>query len=257
MGCSTRIVVQRKSDRDTVDLNLPDRVTRVRPYPQFARVNFWQPTADNRYRALLLKVDKRLSHRYQYLLSYTLSKSEDDSFQNVYGDRYGFFKQTYPGPADRRQRLVVSGIVQMPWGLQASLIGDFRSSLPMNPTSGIDINADGYAIDLPAAVTRFSGCRDLNLAAINTFRQSRALPSVSEVSCPGFANVDLRLSKSFQVGGGHDLEMIGQLFNIANRANYNVPNNNITAATFGQSTSLLPNINAPSRQVEVAARYRF
>lgn len=251
------IVVQRKSDRDTVDLNLPDPVTRVRPHPQFARVNFWQPTADNRYQAFLLKVDKRLSQRYQYLVSYTLSHSEDDSFQNVYGNRYGFFKETYPGPADRRHRLVVSGIAQLPWGLQASLIGDFRSSLPMNPTSGIDINADGYAIDLPAGVTRFSGCRDLNLGAINTFRQGRALPSVSEVTCPGFANVDLRLSKSFQVGGGHDVEIIGQLFNIANRANYNVPNNNITAATFGQSTSLLPNINAPSRQVEVAVRYRF
>jgi len=251
------IVVQRKSDRDTVDLNLPDPVTRVRPLPQFARVNFWQPTADNRYQALLLKVDKRLSNRYQYLASYTLSRSEDDSFQNVYGDRYGFFKRVYPGPADRRHRLVLSGIVQMPWDVQASVIADFRSSLPMNPTSGIDINADGYAIDLPAGVTRFSGCRDLNLSAINTFRQGRALPAVAEVACPGFSNLDLRLSKTLSVGGGHQMELIGQLFNIANRANYNIPSNNITAATFGQSTSLLPNINAPSRQVEVAVRYRF
>jgi hypothetical protein len=251
------IVVNRKSDRDTVDLNLPDPVTRVRPYPQFARVNYWQPTADNRYRALLVKFEKRLSNRYQYLLSYTLSRSEDDSFQNVYGDRYGFFKETFPGLADRRHRLVVSGIVQGPWGLQLSAIGDFRSSLPMNPTSGIDINADGYTIDIPAGVTRFSGCRDLNLAAINAFRQGRNLAAVNDVACPGFANVDLRLSKTFMLFGTHDLELIGQLFNIANRANYNVPSNNITAATFGQSTSLLPNINAPSRQVEVAIRYRF
>ncbi len=251
------IIVQRKSDRDTVDLNLPDPVTRVRPYPQFARVNFWQPTADNRYQALLVKFDKRLSRRHQYLVSYTLSRSIDDTFQNVYGDRYGFFKQENPGTADRRHRLVVSGIVQLPWGLQTSVIGDFRSSLPMNPTSGIDINADGYAIDLPGGVTRFSGCRDLNLTAINTFRQGRALPGVSDVTCPGFANIDVRVSKSVQLGGSHELELIGQLFNLANRANYNVPNNNITAATFGQSTSLLPNINAPSRQVEVALRYRF
>ena len=35
------------SDRDTVDLNLPDQVTRVKPYPQFGRVSFWQSTADN------------------------------------------------------------------------------------------------------------------------------------------------------------------------------------------------------------------
>jgi outer membrane receptor protein involved in Fe transport len=251
------IVVNRKADRDTVDLNLPDPVTRVRPYPQFARVNFWQTTADNRYRALLVKVEKRLSNRYQYLVSYTLSKSDDDSFQNVYGDRYGFFKETYPGLADRRHRLVVSGIVQGPWGIQASAIGDFRSSLPMNPTSGIDINGDGYAIDLPAGVTRFSGCRDLNLPAINTFRQGRGLAAVNDVSCPGFVNVDARVSKTFQIRGSHEVEMIGQLFNIANHANYNIANNNITAATFGQSASLLPNINAPSRQVEVAIRYRF
>ena len=154
-------------------------------------------------------------------------------------------------------RLVVSGIVQGPWGLQASVIGDFRSSLPMNPTSGIDINVDGYAIDLPAGVTRFSGCRDLNLSAINTFRQGRGLTAVNDVSCPGFVNVDARVSKTFQIRGSHEVEMIGQLFNIANHANYNIASNNITAATFGQSTSLLPNINAPSRQVEVAIRYRF
>lgn len=251
------IVVQRKSDRDTVDLNLPDRTTRVRPYPQFGRVNYWQPTADNNYRALLLKFEKRMSGNYQYLASYTLSTSEDDSFQNVYGDKYGFFKQTYPGVADRRHRLVVSGIARLPGDFRVSLIGDFRSSLPMNPTSSIDINSDGYAIDLPAGVTRFSGCRDLNLTSINAFRQSRNLPAVDTVSCPGFANLDLRVSKSLQLAGRHQLEFIGQLFNIANRANYNVPNNNITAATFGQSTSLLPNINAPSRQVELAVRYRF
>ncbi len=158
------ILVNRKSDRDTVDLNLPDQVTRVRAYPQFARVNFWQPTADNNYQALLLKFERRFSGRYQYLASYTLSKSEDDSFQNVYGDRYGFFKETSPGLADRRHRLVVSGIVRLPWEVQLSAIGDFRSSLPMNPVSSIDINADGYANDLPGGVTRFSGCRDLNLS---------------------------------------------------------------------------------------------
>jgi hypothetical protein len=251
------IIVERRSDRDTVDLNLPDQTTRVRPYPQFARVNYWQPTADNRYQALLLKFERRFSGRYQYLASYTFSDSEDESFQNVYSDYYGFLKLRYPGQADRRHRLVVSGMVRLPGEMLLSAIGDFRSSLPFNPTSSIDLNADGYNADLPPGVTRFSGCRDLNLSAINSFRQGRNLPAVADVACPGFANIDLRLSKTFTVGQSQDLEVIGQLFNIANRANYNVPSNNITAATFGQSTSLLPNINAPSRQVEIAVRYRF
>ena len=251
------IVVRRKSDRDTVDLNLPDRVTRVRQYPQFARVSYWQYTADNEYNALLFKLEKRMSNRYQYLVSYTLSKSEDDAFRNVAGDEYGYSKSRFTGLSDRRHRLVTSGIVQLPYGMLASVIADFRSTLPMNPVSNIDLNTDGYANDLPAGVLPFSGCRDLNLDAINAFRQGRGLAAVSSVACPGFANVDLRFSKSFTFAQSHSIELIGQLFNIANRANYGVPSNNITAGTFGQSTSLLPNINAPSRQAEVAIRYRF
>ncbi|MDP1569980.1 MAG: TonB-dependent receptor [Vicinamibacterales bacterium] len=251
------IVVRRKSDRDTVDLNLPDQVTRQRPYPQFGRVNYWQYTADNSYNALLVKFEKRMSNNYQYLLSYTLSESEDDAFRNVYSDFYGFRKSRFPGSADRRHRLVASGIVQMPYGIMASVIADFRSSLPMNPVSGLDLNGDGYTGDLPAGVTPFSGCRDLNLDAINAFRQSRGQAPVSEVECPGFMNFDMRLSKTFQIGQTHAVEIIGQLLNITNRANFNVPSNNITAGTFGQSTSLLPNINAPSRQAEIAIRYRF
>lgn len=251
------IVVRRKSDRDTVDLNLPDRVTRVRQYPQFARVSYWQYTADNDYNALLFKFEKRMSNRYQYLVSYTLSKSEDDAFRNVAGGEYGYSKSRFTGLSDRRHRLVTSGIVQLPYGMLASIIADFRSTLPMNPVSNIDLNTDGYANDLPAGVLPFSGCRDLNLDAINAFRQGRGLAAVSSVACPGFANVDLRFSKSFTFAQSHSIELIGQLFNIANRANYNVASNNITAGTFGQSTSLLPNINAPSRQAEVAIRYRF
>jgi hypothetical protein len=176
---------------------------------------------------------------------------------SVFGDRYGYFKESSPGQADRRHRLVVSGIVQLPWDLQASSIVDLRSSLPMNPTSNIDINRDGYSVDLPASVAPWSGCRDLNLDAVNAFRQSRNLAAIGGVTCPGFANVDLRLSKSFRFAQTQELELIGQLFNVTNRTNLNVPNNNITGATFGQSTAILPNINAPSRQVEFAVRYRF
>lgn len=251
------IVVRRKSDRDTVDINLPDEVTRVRPYPEFGRVSYWQYTADNNYNALLLKFEKRMSQRYQYLVSYTLSKSEDRTLRNVFGDRYGYSSDPSPGQADRRHRLVMSGIVQLPYGILGSVIADFRSSLPMNPVSSIDLNRDGYANDLPAGVTPYSGCRNLNLDAVNTFRESRGVSPVSGVECPDFANVDLRLSKTFQILRSHEVEFIGQLFNIANRANYNIPANNITASTFGTSTSLLPNINAPSRQVEFALRYRF
>jgi len=257
--------INRYSDRDTVDPNLPDQTTRVKLYPQFGRVSFWQSTADNTYRALLMKVEKRMSHHYQFLASYTLAYAKDSNFINSLGDRYGFVKVSRYGTADRRNRLVVSGILQLPGQAQVSAIGDFRSSLPFSPTSSLgDLNNDGYTGDLPAGVLPGSGCRSLNLDTINAVRASRNQTPVTQVDCPGFANVDMRFSKFFSFARTHQIEFIAQLFNIFNRANFATPNTSITAGNdkngrplFGESTSLLANINAPSRQAEFALRWKF
>ncbi len=257
-------ITNRYSDRDIVDPNLPDQTTKAKLYPQFARVNVWTSTANNSYRALLLKVDKRMSNRYQFLASYTLSKAMDTSATNLLADRYGFYQIERYGASDRRHRLVTSGIVQLPAGFQFSAIADFRSSLRFNPTSSLDLNADGYTGDLPAGVLPGAGCRDMSLDAVNVFRRSRGLTEVTTVDCPGFANVDLRLSKTFRIGAAR-AEFIAQLFNIFDRVNFNTPNANLGAGNdavsgrplFGASTSLLANINAPSRQAEFAVRLQF
>jgi hypothetical protein len=255
--------VDRSSDRDTVDVNLPDQVTRVKPYPQFNRVSTWVSTADNTYRALLLKLEKRMNNRYQFLVSYTLSDAKDNNFINTMGDKYGYFKLERYGSADRRHRLVTSGIVRLPWEIQFSAIGDFRSSLPFSPSTNLDLNLDGYTGDLPADILPGSGCRSLNLDAINTFRRSRNLTPVTEVDCPAFANVDLRASKFFQIGRSR-LEVIAQLFNMFDRANFAISSGNMQAGNdangrplFGQPASLAPNINAPARQGEIAVRIQF
>src|SRR5262249_34571978 len=153
------------------EINIPDQTTRVRPFPPFVRVNFWQPTADNYYKALLVKIEKRMTRNYQALVSYTLSKAEDDNFVSSRQEVYGYSKVRRAGTADRRHRLVVSGIVALPLDMQVSAIGDFRSSLPFSPSSSaLDLNNDTLTGDLPPGVLPGSGCRDLNLDAINAFR---------------------------------------------------------------------------------------
>jgi hypothetical protein len=154
--------VMRYGDRDTVEINLPNQTTRVRPYPTFVRVNFWQPTADNFYKALLVKVEKRMTNHYQALASYTLAKADDDNVIGTRQDVYGYSKVRRAGTADRRHRLVVSGIVALPLDMQVSAIGDFRSSLPFSPSSSAgDLNNDTITGDLPPGVLPGSGCRDL------------------------------------------------------------------------------------------------
>jgi hypothetical protein len=201
-----------------------------------------------------------MSHRWQALVSYTLSRARDIGFTSNQGD-YGFVKVDRYAVADRRHRLVVSGIAQLPLDFQLSAIGDFRSSLPFSPSSAVDLNNDGYTGDLPAGVTLGSGCRELNLDAINAFRAARSLAAVSSVACPTFANVDLRLTKAIVLHKGpsqqHRVELIGQVFNLLNRKNESIPTNSIQSTIFGQVTTLLANINAPSRQFELAIRYQF
>ena len=198
------------------------------------------------------------------MISYTLSKGDDIGFTNLLADHYGFVKISTPSTADRRHRLVTSGIFRVPGDAQVSLIGDFRSSLPFNPTSSLDLNRDGYTGDLPAGVLPNSGCRDLNVNALNTFRATRGLAPVTQVDCPAFANVDIRISKFFQIGGSRRFEVIAQLFNVLNRANFATPQPSITLGNdptgrplFGQPNALLANINAPSRQAEFAVRFQF
>ena len=258
--------VLRYGDRDVVEVNLPDQTTRQRPFPPFVRVNFWQPTADNTYKALLLKLEKRMSRRYQALASYTLSKAQDKNFIGTRQDVYGYSKVERAGTADRRHRLVVSGIVALKFDMQLSAIGDFRSSLPFSPSSSAgDLNSDTLTGDLPPGVLPGSGCRSLNLDAINTFRVARNLTPVTTVDCPKFANVDLRFSKFFRIGPSSRAEFIAQLFNIFDRANFAVPSGNIGAGNdattgrplFGTTNTLLANINAPSRQAEFAVRFQF
>ena len=257
--------VQRYGDRDVVEINLPNQATRVRPYPSFVRVNFWQPTADNYYKALLVKVEKRMSSHYQMLVSYTLSKADDDNFIGTRQDVYGYSKVRRAGTADRRHRLVASGTVALPIDMQVSAIGSFSSSLPFSPSSSAgDLNNDTLTGDLPPGVLPGSGCRSLNLDAINAFRTVRNLTRVTQVDCPGFANVDLRFSKFFRVGTSR-AEFIAQLFNIFDRANFSTPSGNISGGNdavtgrplFGTSQSLVANINAPSRQAEFAVRFQF
>ena len=100
--------------------------------------------------------------------------------------------------------------------------------------------------------------------AVNAFRASRNLGPVTSVACSPFSNVDVRFSKNF-VFQGNRIEFIAQLFNIFDRVNLATPTTNIGAGNdtvtgrplFGTSTSLLPNINAPSRQAEFAVRFQF
>src|SRR5262249_24468340 len=146
---------------------------------------------------------KRMSHRYEFLLSYTLGKAEDTSTdfqsafipqdngrgrdpQNPTGLPVGFDPRLERGPAvdDQRHRFVFSGLVQLPWDLQASTIITAASGRPFTPLAGADLNGDGDGGATPGPDRARRVPTD---ASTSVGRDSENLPSTF--------TVDLRLLK--------------------------------------------------------------
>ena len=51
---------------------------------------------------------------------------------------------------------------------------------------------------------------------------------------PGFANMDFALAKTWSVAGPSDLEFRWEIFNLFNRANFDLPNRIFGSPTFGR-----------------------
>ena len=75
-------------------------------------------------------------------------------------------------------------------------------------------------------------------------------------SGPRYFNVDLVFAKTIRapwmIGAGGDLQLRLESFNLFNTLNLFNPDNNMTAATFGRSTSALP-----GRIVQFSTRFSF
>jgi hypothetical protein len=224
---------------------------RVRPNANYGQVSAGLTTGILRYRALQLRAEKRFSHRWQMLGSYTLASAKNSS-ETLPTDQFNLDAEYGYADPDRRHRLSLSGIVQLFYGIQASGILKYQSALPINITAGRDVNGDGVANDRPTGVTRNTGCRGLNLATVNDYRTANARTPVSGFACDDYRTVDLQFSKRVMFGSERNVEVIFQIFNLTNRSNYFPANGNALAVTFGTASAV-----ANARQGELAFRVNF
>jgi hypothetical protein len=225
------------------------------------------------YKGLTFSLNKHLSNNYQFLVSYTYSKAEDEStdFQSAFipqsngrgrdpndltGLPIGFDPLSERGAAshDQRHRLVLSGLYQFPWQVQFSTIVTAASGRPYTPLAGLDLNGDGDGGAFPADRAR------TNPADPNTSVRRNSATMKSQFI------VDSRLSKRFTFGGTRGFDAIVDVFNLLNRANYTEINNIFGSGafptnpqkdaqgrvTYGRYTEALP-----GRQIQLAAKVTF
>ena len=257
----------------TIDINPPANGTSgARPNPVFAQINVLENLGENTYKALLVRLERRLDKNYQFLISYTLAKGVGNiPFTGNSGkvtDPLNPGLDSGPTANDRRHVLVASGAYLLPGGVQIGAVWTVRSSMPFNPIAGAALNIDATAQFVPGT-TRAMGNSDNTamLAAVNAYRATLGLApiSASQIQGNGYNAVDMRVNKQFPLGGHKKLELIVQVFNVFGRNNLaasggtggqtGVPpgwQTNATTSTFGE---ILQAYNR--QQAELAVRVTF
>jgi len=167
------------------------------------------------------------------------------------------------GPDMPRHNLTVSGVFDIPWGLQVSVLSTYMSAPPVAPTiAGVDNTGTntttgattplltlldrGYA-DFLSNEELASLVDDYNARIAGTLTPAGAagvvpnqryptirLPASYSLGDP-FSSQDVRVTKTFRIGGRTDLRLIGEVFNVFNVSNLTNYNFNLSVpGTFGQ-----------------------
>jgi hypothetical protein len=193
------------------------------------RVVNLESSVGTRYKGLLMSLEKR-GGRHRFLASYTLAKADnyanDDQIPFASGplDPNDLEREFGPSPNDRRHRFTLAGTFELPAGFRVAPLITLSTGVPM------DILMPDASTRVPA-LSRNAGGREFHTGAeLNAFlRGLNASGGVDGVLLPlvaddarfsdGFASFDLRVSRSFAVGGGRSLEAIAEVFNLFDTEN--------------------------------------
>jgi hypothetical protein len=242
-------------DWRTFDQNYPNAAG-VRPNPAFARILDHEPISQYKYKALYVRAEKRFAKRYQFLVSYSLASSRDDNPQAQIVNQSSYNLDWGPSAIDRRNVLVASGTVLLPWKFTAGAFWQIRSALPFSVFSTIQV--DGVTQYIPG-LSRDLGNRDNGklVAAVNAYRASLATPlapiTASQIDTSRFNSFDLRIMRPIFVHNEWRVEAIGQAFNLFGTTN--LTGGNTTSATSVNFGKILGASNL--QQAELAVRIVF
>ncbi|MDT5059650.1 MAG: hypothetical protein QOH63_109 [Acidobacteriota bacterium] len=247
----------------------------LRPFPQFGNIRTHRDDGTSIYHAAQLRVEKRFTHGYTLLASYTWSKLlERVSFLNPTDTEY----EKRISANDAPHRVVLSGIWELPFGhkrrwganwngLREAFFGGWQvqgiwqaqsgrplelgnlyfSGDPQTLTTRIDGSSVDVAFDTSGfyftdAAVQTGGVVDpakqRNDPRIRLAFNRRTLPS----HLPGFRSQplnlwDISLIKNFPFSETTRLQLRGEFLNAFNHPQFNNPNLDPFSSTFGKLTS--------------------
>src|SRR6185436_9672626 len=196
----------------------------LQPNSNQFRVALSQGTSE--YNALIFGVNRRMSNHLDVSASYTLAKatsiigsSSDETDANLVQDIRDPFGSVQDAPltrTDGRHRVSLSAIVEAPFGIDVAPIFLYQSALPTHSFEGLDLNTDGNVNDKTARAYRYTG---LNADGSATFKNIGACETVNCSWRAPYSQMNLRVTKGFQLGAGARVEAIAEVFNLLNAKN--------------------------------------
>jgi hypothetical protein len=237
-------------------------------------VQEWEGRAT--YKGLLLRADKRLSHGFQVLGSYAYSSNTGTNNGNGF-NLYNWLQNDGPLRNDFTQILNIAGMTQLPWHFELGLNFSYSSAPPFSAFVGaIDFNGDGTQGDLLPGTTvdafnRGTGRADLerlvtqfnSIYAGTKDAAGRSIPPLVLPAHYSFGDnlhsLDMRLSRTFAIRENWRVSLIGEVFNLYNKANLIGYSGDLTSAAFGQPTSRATQVfgSGGPRAFQVAMRLAF
>jgi hypothetical protein len=241
-------------------------------------ITIWSPEGRTVYDGLLVKLQKRFSHHYQFVASYAMQKNLVEA-ATVNMNNY---MSTY-GPNLARHNFNLAGTIDMPWGIKMSINSSMISATPANPViAGIDLNGSGNTtFPLALAVPGLSygcfnaGCgKDQLTTAVATFNSTLAgtkalngatiptltVPANFHLGAP-VIDQDIRLTKEFAYKEHYRLQVFGEVFNVLNIGNLTYGNLTLNSSAFGLPTARVGQGSTFSsggpRAIQVGARFTF
>jgi hypothetical protein len=201
----------------------------------------------SQYDAMILSLRQRMTKGVDFTLAYTLANSRSNigtasdelNAINIQDARDPFDAPVQFGPTlrtDARHRISASAVIALPAGVQIAPLWIFRSALPVNSQLGYDANRDANNDDITTRAFAYNTddpSHPNDTGACETINCSRGYR---------FSQVNIRLSKSFQLPGRARVEGIVELFNLFNTANPVFPTANAGSPQY-QGASLVPNAN--------------
>ena len=217
-----------------------------RPQPDWGVISMYQMSGRSNYNGLQTLFTKRLSHRWQGSLTYTLATLNDSDPQPLSGlVRVPFpvskeFGNDYSGAvSDQRNRAVFNGIWEVGYGFQLSGIYFYGSGERTVTTCGC------------GAVNAIIGATGSDRLRLN----GTIVPRDNFVGLP-IHRVDMRLQRHFRMSRRAGADGIVEVFNAFNRANYGSYVTNEASPQYQQPISSA-NLSYAPRSVQLGFRFTF